>query len=242
MKGLIRGFMIHSGRYVLKLAILLPLFWSLLFGVGTTVGYFVGSNFGNDASQSAETTGENGSEIIGEENDDRDADIIFILFMCVIGGMTPLTSLGVTSNAMFKTDGSKYFRTVKNGNRWFLSAVKTASVLAPIAAIVPIFLLYLVQKYLLGFDTALYHAVSGLVAAVLSVGGTFIAMLIKNRTIRAIEMGALFVCMFGISLIVGLLGVTGLVICAAIVVIFTAAAYAVFRLNYEKNWLFDSEN
>ncbi len=241
MKGLIKGFMIHSGRYVLKLAILLPLFWSLLFGAGTATGYFVGNNFGSDTSKSAEATGENGSEATGEKSNDREADIIFILFMCVIGGMTPLTSLGVTSNAMYNTDGSKYFRTVKNGSRRFLSAVKAASVLAPIAAIVPIILLYLMQKYLLGFDTALYHAVSGLVAAVLSVGGTYIAMLIKNKTVRIIELGALFACMFGIALTVGLLGITGLAICAVIVVIFTAAAYVVFRLNFEKNWLFDSE-
>lgn len=243
MKELIKGFIIHSGSNGLKKMILLPLLWCFLFGAGIALGNFIGSNWAEDYAQSAEAVAEDEPDISETENDSsNDADMIYTLLMCSIGAITPLASLGLTANAMFKTDGSKYFRTVKNGSRHFLSAVKVSSMLAPIAAFVPIILLYLVQKYLFGFNTTLYTAVAGLIAAILSVGVVYIAMLIKVIKLRIAALSvSLFISAFGVLIVIELFGTLGLVICAIAAVMLTAAAYAVFRLNFEKNWLLDSE-
>lgn len=180
-----KAFMIFSGRGILKRLIFLPLILTLLFASGVFFGELMSSieNATDETSSVADATAEN--------EEDNSGPFQFVCSM--MAGATVLLTTGTAANYMFRTDGSKMVRTVKNAKRKYIRAYLLTSVLSVISSAVGAIMLTGVLALLtpdfITVEAAAVIVFSSVIVAVAANALCSIVLFIDNVNARSLVTG-----------------------------------------------------
>ena len=119
---MIKAVRIFNSNVLFKTAVLMVVIIALFFGTGFALGVAAGENA--DLSQQAEQAGE---EISPET--------LNIIMSCVLGYISAMAITGSAVNVLYKTDGCKYARTIKNADKLFCSSLVGSQLLSHLTAI-----------------------------------------------------------------------------------------------------------
>ncbi len=227
------SFKIFSGRYLLRILIALPVAWFICFGTGFALGSIAGY-----------FSPETDTSITEEAEEDDFADGFMDGVFGILGGITVVATTGVVSNFMFRTEGSKYVRTIRNSHKHFTKAYIITAITSVISATISSAALAVISEIVTS-DTinsekllaiGMCTIISALLANVICTGVLFV----KSSTIRGIMiMVTMFVPMACSLILSHLADMMIVTICTAAAVVLFAAALCIAGSQIKKRWLFN---
>lgn len=223
---------------VFKLLAFIPLTFIISLLVGFSMGRI--TSYNQDTSQSIT---EEAAET--EEEDDFFPGIFAVSMICAVSAFI---AQGVVSNSYFRTDGSKYVRTIKNSCDYFLSAIRTARILSVIAS-AAIGAIVAAMQLILTYDNSISLigcTLTAIIAASLTNAINIPLLFIKDSTARVILGLAALIAAVVVSsfLYFGLLGtssesgIIAIAAVAALTIILQVISGIACTKSIKKNWLF----
>lgn len=229
-----KSFKIFSGRYILRILIAMPIAWFVCFGAGFGLGSVAGY-FSPDEDVS-----------ITEEAEEKEgfADGFMESVYCMLGGITVIATTGTMANFMFRVEGSKYVRTIRNGHKHFIKAYVITASASVISAIISSAALIVVSGLLTEEGVQLSSILHVILCAALS---AFIAniictamLFIRNNVVRSVGIVATMLLPMVVSLMLSMFADIGVIIlCTVLGAILFGAALYVSGTQIKKRWLFD---
>ncbi len=230
-----KNFKIFSGRYIAKLLVLIPLFIAITYAVGYFIGFFAG-----------ETSSDAGNAVQGAVGEiDWGVQYDMAIMFCMLSVLIPIMTTGFFTNFMFRVDGWKYVRTIKNADKKYKKALWINVGLSTLCVLFTIIAFHLVIVFAHGEAISIPALIATMIPAMLGNTICCITMFIRNQTVRivivitgiiAVEIGGMFVVR---TIINGVMNQTvGIIITAAVaLVLLTVTAITTKKIS--RRWLLD---
>jgi hypothetical protein len=232
-----KSFKIFSGRYILRMLILLPLVWFLCYGTGFVIGTVAGNTESDTESSVTE-------EIEPEEEDEGFIEGFMSSAFAMLGGITVIATTGIIANFMFRIDGSKYVRTIRNSHKHYAKAYGITAVASIFSAVIGCFALCLLSNVILGLPVFTEQLISTVLCTVISsaLANIIISFMffVKSTTVRGIFIVVTMMSTMIISLIISEnVALNFIVVITAVSLVLFIAALIVATKRIQRRWLFD---
>ena len=232
-----KSFKIFSGRYILRMLIILPLVWLLCYGTGFAIGTVAGNMEPDTESSVTE-------EIEPEEEDEGFIEGFMSSAFAMMGGITVISTTGIIANYMFRTDGSKYVRTIRNSHKHYTKAYSITAVASIFSAVIGCFALCLISNVILELPLFTEQLMSTVLCTVISsaLANIIISFMffVKSSTVRGILLVVTMISTMIISLIISEnVALNFIVVITAVSLVLFIAALIVATKRIQRRWLFD---
>lgn len=232
-----KSFKIFSGRYILRMLIILPLVWFLCYGTGFAIGTLAGYMEPDTESSVTE-------EIEADEEDESFIEGFMSSAFAMMGGITVIATTGIIANFMFRTDGSKYVRTIRNSHKHYTKAYSITAVASVFSAVIGCFALCLASNILLELPMLTDQLMSTVLCTVISsaLANVIISFMffVKSSTVRGILLVATMMSTMIISLIiVENVALNFIAVITVVALVLFIAALIVATKRIQRRWLFD---
>ncbi|MBQ8791071.1 MAG: hypothetical protein IJZ51_07150 [Ruminiclostridium sp.] len=232
-----KSFKIFSGRYILRMLIILPLVWCLCYGTGFVIGTVAGNMEPDTESSVTE-------EIETEEEDEGFIEGFMNGAFAMMGGITVIATTGIIANFMFRIDGSKYVRTIRNSHKHYAKAYGITAVASLFSAVIGCFALCLISNVILGLPLFTEQLMSIVLCTVISsaLANIIISFMffVKSTTVRGIFIVVTMMSTMIISRIISEnVALNFIVVITAVALVLFIAALIVATKRIQRRWLFD---
>jgi len=232
-----KSFKIFSGRYILRMLIILPLVWLLCYGTGFVIGTVAGNTEPDNESSVTE-------EVETEEEDEGFIEGFMSSSLAMMGGVTVIATTGIIANFMFRIDGSKYVRTIRNSHKHYAKAYGITAVASIFSAVIGCLALCLISNVILELPLFTDQLISTVLCTVISsaLANIIISFMffVKSSTVRGILLVVTMISTMIISLIISEnVALNFIVVITAVSLVLFIAALIVATKRIQRRWLFD---